>query len=152
MGLTARMGVTDRLDIGAYFTKSPGANYGFFGAQAQYNFIHDAERRFSASARGSFIRMYGPDDLNLTVYSADVVASKEFVVHDKWLTLAPYAVVSTYLSAAHEISERVDLENERVVGVQGSAGLLAKIAMARIAVEYNHAAVNTVSMKIGATF
>lgn len=27
MGLT-RMGVTDRLDVGVYFTKSPGVNYG----------------------------------------------------------------------------------------------------------------------------
>jgi hypothetical protein len=50
------------------------------------------------------------------------------------------------------MSEKVDLENERIVGVQGSAGIVAKVAMARIALEYNHAAVNTVSMKIGATF
>ena len=152
MGLTGRMGVTDRLDIGVYFTKSLGANYGFFGAQAQYNFLHLKEQKFSASARGSFTRMYGPDDLNLTVYTADAVASKEFVVHEKWLTLAPYVVLSTYLSATHEISEKVDLKNERVVGVQASGGFVAKIAMARIGLEYNHAAVNTVSMKIGATF
>lgn len=152
MGLTARMGLTDRLDVGIYFTKSPGANYGFYGAQAQYNVVRDVERKLSASARGSFIRMYGPDDLNLTVYSADAVVSKEFVVHDKWLTLAPYALLSTYLTATHETSEKVNLKNERVVGMQGAAGIVAKVAMARIALEYNHAAVNTVSMKVGATF
>ena len=152
MGLTARVGVTDRLDIGMYFTKSLGANYGFFGAQAQYNLFHNESKKFSTSARGSFVRMYGPEDLNLTVYSADVVASKEFVLHRKWLTLAPYAVLSTYLSATHEKSDVVNLEDERIAGLQASAGVVAKIAMASIALEYNHAAVNTVSMKIGATF
>ena len=152
MGLTARVGVTERLDVGLYFTKAPGANYGFFGAQAQYNVIHNEARKFSTSVRGSFVRMYGPEDLNLTVYSADVVASKDFVLHKKWLTLAPYAAVSTYLSATHETSEVVNLKNERIAGLQASAGVVAKIAMARVALEYNHAAVNTVSMKIGATF
>lgn len=151
-GLTARMGITDRLDVGVYVTKSPGANYGFYGAQAQYNFTRNAGQKFDAAARGGFVRMYGPDDLNLTVYSADAVASREFVVHDKWLTLAPYAVLSTYLSTSHEKSDKVDLTNERVVGLQGSAGLVAKVALVRLAVEYNYAAVNTVSMKIGATF
>lgn len=152
MGLTARTGITERLDVGIYLTKSPGANYGFYGAQAQYNLLHNEQKKFSTSVRGSFLKMYGPKDLALTVYSADVVASKEFVVNEKWLTLAPYVLVSGYLSASHEKSEVVNLKNERVAALQAGAGVMAKVALASIAIEYNQASVNTVSMKIGARF
>lgn len=152
IGLTARAGITDRLDAAVYFTKSFGANYGFVGAQAQYNLIHNAERNFSTSIRGSFVTMYGPEDVKLSIYSADVVASREFVLQEKWLTVSPYAVVSTYLSATRETSDVVNLKDEHVMGLQAGAGVVAKIRMATIGVEYNHAAVNTVSMKIGATF
>ncbi len=152
MGLTARAGITEKLDVGIYLTKSPGANYGFYGAQAQYNLLHKKQQKFSTSVRGSFLKMYGPEDLNLTVYSADIVASKEFVLHEKWLRLSPYAVVSGYLSASHEKSEVVSLSNERVGAFQAGGGVVARIAMANIAIEYNQASVNTVSMKIGATF
>ena len=152
MGLMGRMGVTERLDVGLYLTKSPGANYGFYGAQAQYHLFKNEQLRWNTAVRGSFVRMYGPDDLNLTVYTAEVVTSKEFVLHEKWLTLAPYVAASTYLSTSREKSEVLDLKNEQVMSVQASAGVLAKIAFARVAVEYNHGTVNTVSMKVGATF
>lgn len=151
-GLTFRIGLTDRLDVAAYWTKSPGANYGFYGAQAQYNLLNNAERKWSTSMRGSFVRMFGPEDLNLTTYGLDLVTSKEFVLHEKWARLAPYAGVSTYLSCTHEKSAVVDLEDEMAFGVQANAGVVAKIAFARIAVEYNFANVNTLSLKLGASF
>lgn len=151
-GLTARMGLTDRLDVGVYFTKNPGANYGFFGLQAQYQLTGNKGSAFATAVRGSAVRMFGPEDLNLTVYGGDLLASREFVIHDKWLRLAPYVVVSTFLSSAHEKSSEVELRDERVAGLQAGVGLLAKVAAMRIAVEYNHARINTVSMKLGVTF
>jgi hypothetical protein len=151
-GITARMGITKKLDVGIYITKNPGANYGFYGAQVQYSLFNNDKLKWNTAVRGSFIKMYGPEDLDLNVYTAELVTSKEFVVNEKWLTLSPYAVVSTYLSASHEKSEVVNLKNERVVGIQGGVGVLAKIAFARLAVEYNQATVSTVSVKIGARF
>ena len=151
-GLTFRMGITDRLDIGAYWTKSPGANYGFYGAQAQYSLLNNVEKNWSTSARASFVKMYGPEDLNLTTYGLDLIASKEFILHEKWARLAPYAGISTYLSCTHEKSEVVELQDEQVFGVQANAGIVAKVAFARIAVEYSLANVNTVSFKLGASF
>lgn len=150
MGLTGRMGLTDRLDVGVYITKNPGANYGFMGVQGQYQLA--SSRNFNTSVRGSVVRMYGPKDMRLTVYGADVVASREFSIHDKWLRVAPYVVLSTMLSVAHEKSAEVNLSDERVAGLQGSAGIVTKVAAARIGLEYNVARVNTVSMKIGVAF
>jgi hypothetical protein len=42
-GLTFRAGITNKIDIGAYITKSPGANYGFYGSQLQYNVIDNKD-------------------------------------------------------------------------------------------------------------
>ena len=151
-GLQFRMGLTQKLEIGLYWTKSFGANYGFYGAQLQYNLINNSEHNWNTSIRGSFVRMYGPEDLNASVYGADIVTSKEFTIDEKWLRLAPYVSVSTMLTATHEKSEVVDLDDEKVVGVQGSTGLVAKVAPIRIAVEYNFAAVSTLSLKFGITF
>jgi hypothetical protein len=151
-GLTFRAGITDKLDAAVFWTKSIGANYGFYGTQLQYNLINNQERKLSGSVRGSFVSVYGPDDVAFTAYGVDIVASKEFEIHEKWLTVAPYISASCYLTASREKSEVVELENEQYIGVQTSAGVVAKIRCARIAVEYNAATVNTVSFKIGAAF
>ena len=41
---------TDRLDIGGTYLMVPGANYGFGGAQFQYNILSDTERYLVTAA------------------------------------------------------------------------------------------------------
>src|SRR6187402_2415866 len=67
-GLMARAGVSKKIDVGAYVTKNPNANYGFFGAQMQYNLANDEKKGWAASVRGSFVSLYGPEDVDFTVY------------------------------------------------------------------------------------
>jgi hypothetical protein len=151
-GLTARVGITDKLDVGVYFTKSVGANYGFWGAQLQYNLINDLEKKLSASARMSLTSMYGPEDLKLNVYGVDAIASKEFPLYFKWASIAPYAGVSTYLSSSHETTEKVNLQNENVIGAQAMVGAVLKLSIAQLGVEYSVSKLNTFSFKIGVAF
>lgn len=151
-GLTFRAGLTDRIDAGVYVTKSPGANYGFYGGQLQYNFVHDVQKNWAASARMSFVSMYGPKDVDFTVYGVDLVASRDYTVLRKWATLSPYAGISTYLASSHEKTNAVDLRDEHVAGVQGMIGVAAQISHARLAVEYNVARVHSFSLKMGASF
>jgi hypothetical protein len=151
-GLTARIGISEKVDVGFYFTKNPNANYGFWGAQLQYNLINDLERKWSAAARVNYTRMFGPEDLNLNVYGLDAVVSKEFRIHSDWAFIAPYAGVSTYLSSAHETTSKVDLDDENVLGGQAMVGAVLKLSIARLGVEYNFAKVNTLSFKVGVAF
>ena len=147
-GLMVRAGVADKTDIGAYFTKSPGANYGFYGAQVQQNFVGSASHDWAAAARVSFVNMYGPDDLNLTVVGADVLASRNFAL-SRWAAVSPYVGVSTYLSNTHEKSAVVALDDEHVLGAQASVGASVQLSVARLGVEYNVARVNSFSLKVG---
>ena len=146
-GLTMRAGVTDRTDVGAYFTKSPGANYGFYGAQVQQNLIDDG--KLSASARMSMVSMYGPEDLDFSVYGVDLLASREFTVWSGRAALSPYAVVSGSLGRAQEKSAVVDLDDENVFGAQATLGVEARLWRTRLGVEYGFARVSSFSIKMG---
>lgn len=150
-GLSIRAGLTDKIDVGFYLTKSIGANYGFWGAQLQYNLLNDLNNNWSASARINFLSMYGPKDLDFNLIGLDLLASRKFDLV-KWTSVSPYAGVSTFLSNAYEKSKVVDLKDEHTVGLQGQIGAVAQISMARIGVEYSVAKVSSFSIKLGVAF
>lgn len=151
-GFTFRTGITNRIDAGAYWVKNPGANYGFWGGQVQYSFVNDSEKNWAASARLSFVSLYGPYDFDFTVYGVELLASQNYAVYSDWVSVSPYAGVSTYLSRSHETTDVVNLRDENTPGVRGMVGAVAYISTARLAVEYNIAAVNSVSFKVGIGF
>lgn len=144
--------MTDRIDVGAYLAKSPGANYGFWGGQIQYNFVNDSVKQWAASAHLSFVSLYGPDDFDLTVYGLDLVASKEFPLFSNRTSVTAYAGASTYVSISHETTAAVSLKDENILGVQGMVGVVAHISIAGLAVVSNFAAVNSLSFKVGVGF
>jgi hypothetical protein len=141
-GFMLRMGVTQRLDLGAYWTTAPGANYGMLAGHAQYNFLDDLENGWAASGRLSALRLYGPDDMKVGTYGLDLVASKEI---DRF---TPYAGVGAYWSRGHEATSKVALEDESVVGVQGMVGANVRVWLLRLAAEFNLASVPGYSFKV----
>jgi hypothetical protein len=145
-GLMARAGVGDDTDVGVYFTKNPGANYGFYAAQVQHAFVKNES--WAAAARVSFASLYGPDDLDLRVYGVDLLASRKFAL-TRWAAVSPYVGGSTYLSSAHEKTTVVDLDDEHVLGAQAMVGATLQVSKARLGVEYNAAKVNSFSIKVG---
>ena len=147
-GLMVRAGVSDDTDVGVYFTKSPGANYGFYAAQVQHAFVKGPANAWAAAARLNFVSMYGPDDLDLRVYGVDVLASRRIAV-TRWASVSPYVGASTYLSTSHEKTTAVNLDDERVFGAQAMAGATLQVSKARLGVEYNAAKVNSFSIKVG---
>ena len=146
-GLAGRIGITNKLDAGIYFTKNPGANYGFAAGQLQYNLLNKG--RWSASARGSYSTLFGPDDLKLKTYGADALVSREFTLYSNWASIAPYVGWSAYMTNARETTEAVQLDNENVFGTQFMVGTVLKLSVVRLGVEYNFARVSTLSFKIG---
>jgi hypothetical protein len=150
--LRFRAGITERLDLGAYFTRNPGANYGFYGAQVQYNVVHDTSRSWDASARVSFVSLHGPEDVDLTVYGLDLVASKRLPILSGRASVSPYAGVSTFLSRSHEKTAAVTLDDESVLGGQAMVGAVALFWVARLAVEHSFATVSSTTVKLGIGF
>lgn len=149
-GLSARVGVSERVDVGIYVTKNPNANYGFFGGQVQYNFASNEAKGLAASVRASFVSLYGPEDLDLTVFGADLLGSKTYST--RWASLSPYVGVSSYLSTSHEKTTAVSLSDETVLGARAMVGIMSEISIVRIGAEYSVASVNSLSLKMGLAF
>jgi hypothetical protein len=141
-GLMVRAGVSDRVDVGAYFTKNVNANYGIFGGQVQYSLLDDAESDLAAAGRVSVATLFGPEDLSVSVYGVDFLMSKDVSV------FSPYAGVSGYVSRGQEHTSKVDLENETIFGVRGTAGVSVKISVLRLGAEYTVAEVPSYSFKV----
>jgi hypothetical protein len=150
-GLQARVGLTKKLDAGVYWSMRPGANYGFIGAQLQYNFLQAEKHHLDVSSRLGFNKLYGPEDLNFTIYSLDLLASKKFNLYKSWLSISPYIGGSAYLSNANEKTDRVSLKDENVIGSQVLLGAVLGISNFTMACEYNKANVNSLSIKLGYT-
>lgn len=151
-GLSLRTAVTNTIDVGVYWIKNPGANYGIWGGQLQYNVLNDKENSWAVSFRTSVASLFGPDDLDLTVYGIDALTSKKYTVYSDWVSVSPYAGVSTYLANAHEKTVAVNLYDETIAGVQAMAGVIADISFVKLAFEYNVASINTYSFNIGFGF
>jgi hypothetical protein len=143
IGLMGRVGVSDRVDVGVYWTENWNANYGFLGGQLQYGLMDEVDAPVTAALRGSAVIVYGPDDADLGVYGVDLVASRRVSF------VEPYVVVSGFLSRGNETTNKVDLDDESVFGTQATFGIAADIWALRIGAEYNVARVGTYSMKIG---
>jgi hypothetical protein len=141
-GLMLRVGATDRLDVGAYFTKNVKSNYGIAGAQVQYGLLNDTTRGLAAAGRVSYARVFGPADLTASVYGVDLVVSKDVSV------FSPYVGVSGYLSRGHERTSKVDLADENVLGVQAMAGVAVSVSVLRLGAEVNLARVPGYSFKV----
>lgn len=150
-GLTARMGVTRRVDVAAFFTRNPNANYGFWGGQVQYNVVDDTVARWAASTRASVVSLFGPDDLAFTVTGVEALASRTYRVSSR-TSLAPYVGVSAYHARAHERSAVVSLADERVTGAQAMSGVVVRLWKASLSAEYNVGRVRSRSLRMGIEF
>jgi hypothetical protein len=145
-GLSARVGLSDRTDLGGYFTKSPGANYGFYGAQLQHSFLGDSD--WGLAVRSSFVGLFGPEDVDFHQAAAELLVSRTFRL-TRSISVSPYAGVSDYIAWSHEKSAVVSLNDEFVPGSQSSIGASVNLYGARLGVEYNAARVSSLSMKMG---
>ena len=144
--LRARMGITDRIEVGTYFTKDPSANYGFFGADMKYTYTLDKFHNLNLAARGSYAQLFGPEDVKMNVSAVDVLASKKF-----WL-LEPYVGGSVALNHARETTDAVDLANVNSVTPRVMMGTRFNWKFVSASVEYDVSVVNTLGFKLGATF
>ncbi len=112
-----RIGITDRIDVSGTFLMAPGANYGFGGVQLQYSILNDSEKNLAMAVRIGAMSIVGPEDLSLTAYSFDMVASRDIA------RFSVYGGLGTYLIRSHEKTSAVDLDDENLLGFQGMVGV-----------------------------
>ena len=120
--LHARLGVTERLDLGAYWTKNLQANYGWLGLEAKYGLWKESEAKpVSLSLRGAYTKTLYVDDMDMHVLTTDIGASRTF--RD---ILTPYLYLGSDLVHVRETTDVVDLHSETQLVPHAIGGLEAR--------------------------
>jgi hypothetical protein len=147
-GIQARMGLTDKIDIGLYYSHSAplGGKYSFIGADIKYSYYNNIETGWAAAVRASYVQDVTIKDLNIRVFGLDALVSKSFGA------FTPYAGVTGTVNHAKELSERVNLSNETRLDARGTLGLDFRYKFINLGAEAAISELTTFSLKIGATF
>lgn len=141
--IRARMGVSDNMDVGGYWTTAPGANYGMVGGEVKYAFLQESEKRPAAAVRASATILTGVPDFNVNIYGLELMASKKIAF------LTPYVGIRESVVIGTETTSKVDLKRETVPFTQGYAGAVYTLWKFNLAAEYNVSTVNTFAFVIG---
>ena len=146
--LRMTVGVSDRVDVGAYWTKSPQANYGWLGLDVKYGMLRQSETMpISLAVRGAYTKTLYVEDMDMHALTADVSAGRTF-----WNVLTPYLGVGSDLVYVRERSDAVDLHNETqwVPGVMAGAEL--RLWHVGLGAEVHRADLTTFQVQVLAVF
>jgi hypothetical protein len=141
--LQASYGITERIDIGGFWTTAPRANYGAVGGEAKYAFLRESRNCPAAAVRGSFAILTGVPDFNFGEVSLDLILSKTVSA------FTPYLGWRSNFAVASETTSKVGLHDERVPFSQGYVGLVYSLWKLNLSAEYNVASVNTIALDLG---
>jgi hypothetical protein len=106
--LRARVGLTDDLDVGAFFSAQPTANYGWLGLDAKYRLLKQTETMpISLSLRGAYTKTLFVSDMDMHAITTDVAAGRTF-----WNVFTPYLGLGNDLVLVRETTDAVHLHGE----------------------------------------
>lgn len=103
-----RLGVTDDLDLGAFYTRNPKANYGWVGVDATYGvWKQENGAPVSVGVRGAWTRTLFLHDMKMNTGTAQIGVARTL-----WSVLTPYVYGGADVVVAQETSDRVELKTE----------------------------------------
>jgi len=144
----ARVGLTDRLDLGGFFAENPNANYGWVGVEAKYGLFRQSETvPVSVALRGAYTRTIRADDLDMHAATLGVSVGRTF----KGL-ITPYVGVGSDGVLANERSEAVDLEQEAMDVPHRFAGVEVRFWHLALGAEVNRGALTTFQVQLASIF
>jgi hypothetical protein len=146
--LKLAVGITEDLDVGAFFTKNLWANYGWIGLEAKYGLLKQgAEMPISLALRGAYTKTLFVADMDMHALTADVTAGRTF-----WDFFTPYLGVGTNFVLARETSPVVELQTEAPVVPHALAGLELRVWHLAFGVEAELGALPSAQMQVAAVF
>jgi hypothetical protein len=146
--LRLRVGLTDGLDVGAFYSENPSANYGWLGLEAKYGLLRQsAEMPVSVAIRGAYTKTLYVDDMDMHAVSADVSVGRTF-----WNAVTPYLGVGSDAVYVRETSDAVDLRSEALVVPRLTAGLEARYWHVTVGAEAQLSAITSYQAQVAFTF
>ena len=145
--IVARMGVSDRVDIGAWGGVDPNANYGIVGIDTKIALIRQGPSRpVTVAIRPSVTSLVGPDEVWVGNSSFDISVSRAF---GPW---SPYAGIGASSSLGIERSKDVTLENASAGATLSYAGLSYRWRAFVLSAEAENAELTSYGFRVSTRF
>lgn len=142
------LGVTDRIDVGAFYAENPLANYGWLGLELRYGVLTQSEKTpLSLAVRGAYTKTLYVDDMDMHAFTADVATARTY-----WGVLTPYLGVGTDLVWARETSDAVALQDETQVVPHVLGGAELRFRHLSLGAEVQQGTLASFQMQISALF
>ena len=146
--LRLRVGVSERVDVGAFYTRNPDANYGWLGLEGRYGVLQQSQTTaVSLAVRGAYTKTLYVSDMDMHAVSADATAGRTF-----WKVLTPYVGLGGDLVLARETSDAVDLESETHVVPHALAGVELRLWHLALGAEASQAELGSFQVQLAAVF
>ena len=146
--LKVRAGVTDRLDVGAFFTRNYSSNYGWLGLDVKYGLLQQSEQTpVSLAVRGAYTRTLYVQDMSMNAFTVDAAVARTY-----WNWVTPYVGAGGDLVMAHETSSVVSLNDETQLVPSGLGGVELRWWHLGFIAEGHFSAVNSLQMQISGLF
>ncbi|MGE5731941.1 MAG: outer membrane beta-barrel protein [Gemmatimonas sp.] len=118
-----QVGVADNVDVGAFYTRNPKSNYGWFGIDGKYRMMAESDDRpVSVAMRGAYTKTLYVSDMDMHALTADVSIERRI----GW-GLRPYVGVGADGVYVRETSDAVNLRNETTIAPHVFAGVGATV-------------------------
>ena len=146
--LRLQVGVTDRMDVGAFYTRNPNANYGWLGVDLKYGLLQQSPTTpVSLALRGAYTKTLYVTDMDMHALTADVAAGRTF-----WNRFTPYLGVGSDAILARETSDAVALQTEEQVVPHAMGGFTLHYWHLALGAELNISALNSYQIQLTSWF
>ena len=146
--LRLRVGVSDDVEVGAFFTKSPEANYGWVGIETKYAILQQqGDMPIALAVRGAYTKTLYVTDMDMHALTADVSLGRTF-----WKILTPYVALGADAVYARETSDAVDLGSEALVVPHATVGVEARYWHVAVGAEAQFSALTSFQAQVSAVF
>jgi len=144
--LRLRAGVTDALDVGAFYTRNPHANYGWLGVDGKYQVASEAHGApVTVAVRGAYTETLYVSDMDMHALTTDVSVGRRL-----WRTVHSYAGLGADGLLVRETSDAVRLRGGLTVVPHLFAGVDATVLRrVNLGAEFTASARPSVQVHVG---
>lgn len=146
--LRVRAGVSDNVDVGAFYSANPNANYGWFGLDVKYAMLRQSERTpVTLALRGAYTKTLYVDEMDMHTVTADIAAGHAFRN-----LITPYVGLGADGVLARETSQAVNLQTETQFVPHAVGGLELRFWHVALGGEVQVAALTSLQLQVTGLF
>lgn len=142
----AQKGLPLGFDVGLTYAKAPGTNIGLVGGELKWAVLKGTLVTPAVAIRGDYTQLVGVDDIEMSVYGADISVSKGFAF------VTPYAGIGQVWISSEEKSDFVNLDKANLSETKGFVGVKFSLFVISFVAEADFSKVPSYSGRFNISF